>query len=80
MQVILDLIQERDFLASQQSQDGSRNLSMSSPMRGQSCDDVELSGGGSSLVVTGLTKGEKQHLAVELADTKAKLRKYRQDV
>uniref|UniRef100_A0A674PNU9 Coiled-coil domain containing 88C n=1 Tax=Takifugu rubripes TaxID=31033 RepID=A0A674PNU9_TAKRU len=36
--------------------------------------------GGSSMVVTGLTKEEKQHLAVELADTKAKLRRYRQEV
>uniref|UniRef100_A0A674PEW2 Coiled-coil domain containing 88C n=1 Tax=Takifugu rubripes TaxID=31033 RepID=A0A674PEW2_TAKRU len=35
--------------------------------------------GGSSMVVTGLTKEEKQHLAVELADTKAKLRRYRQE-
>lgn len=80
MQVILDLIQERDFLASQQSQEGSRNLSMSSPERGQSCDDVEVGSIGSSLVVTGLTKEEKRHLAVELADTKAKLRRYRQEV
>lgn len=80
MQVILDLIQERDFLASQQSQEGSGKLSMSSLQRGQSCDDVEVSSGGSSLVVTGLTKEEKQHLAVELADTKAKLRRYRQEV
>lgn len=80
MQVILDLTQERDYLASQQSREGSRNLSMTSPDRGQSCDDVEMSNGGSSLVVTGLTKEEKQHLAVELADTKAKLRRYRQEV
>lgn len=76
----MDLIQERDFLASQQSQEGSRKLSMSSHQRGQSCDDVEVSSGGSSLVVTGLTKEEKQHLSVELADTKAKLRRYRQEV
>lgn len=76
----MDLIQERDFLASQQSQEGNRNLSMSSPERGQSCDDVEVGSGGSSLVATGLTKEEKQHLAVELADTKAKLRRYRQEV
>lgn len=80
VQVILDLTQERDYLASQQSQEGSRNLSMTSLNRGQSCDDVEMSNGGSSLVVTGLTKEEKQHLAVELADTKAKLRRYRQEV
>lgn len=76
----MDLTQERDYLASQQSRESSRNLSMTSPDRGQSCDDVEMSNGGSSLVVTGLTKEEKQHLAVELADTKAKLRRYRQEV
>lgn len=80
MQVILDLTQERDYLASQQSREGSRNFSMISPDCGQSCDDVEMSNGGSSLVVTGLSKEEKQHLAVELADTKAKLRRYRQEV
>ncbi|XP_011612576.2 protein Daple [Takifugu rubripes] len=79
-EVILDLTQERDYLASQQSPEGCRNLSMTSPDRGQSCDDVEMSNGGSSMVVTGLTKEEKQHLAVELADTKAKLRRYRQEV
>lgn len=78
VQVILDLTQERDYLASQQSWKGSRN--MTSPDRGQSCNDMEMSNGGSSLVVTGLTKEEKQHLAVELADTKAKLRRYRQEV
>lgn len=80
VQVILDLTQERDYLASQQSREDSRNLSMTSPGRGQSCDHVEMSSGGSSLVVTGLTKKDKQHLAVELADTKAKLRRYRQEV
>lgn len=80
VQVILDLTQERDYLASRQSQEGSRNLGMSSPDHGQSCDDMEVSNGGSSLVMTGLTKEEKQHLAVELADTKSKLRRYRQEV
>lgn len=74
------MTQERDYLASQQSQKGSRNLSMTSPDRGHCCNDVEMSNGGSSPVVTGLTKEEKQHLAVELADTKAKLRRYRQEV
>uniref|UniRef100_A0A8D3DVB2 Coiled-coil domain containing 88C n=1 Tax=Scophthalmus maximus TaxID=52904 RepID=A0A8D3DVB2_SCOMX len=51
-EVILDLTQERDYLFSQQPQDGCRNLGME----------------------------EKQHLSVELADTKAKLRKYRQEL
>uniref|UniRef100_A0A8C2ZBT1 Coiled-coil domain containing 88C n=1 Tax=Cyclopterus lumpus TaxID=8103 RepID=A0A8C2ZBT1_CYCLU len=37
-----------------------------------------LNKGGSA--VTGLTKEEKQHLSVELADTKAKLRRYRQEL
>lgn len=70
-QVILDLTQERDYLFSQQPQDGCRNLGMGSPQRGQ------CSGG---VGVSGLTKEEKQHLSVELADTKAKLRKYRQEL
>uniref|UniRef100_A0A665TQQ5 Protein Daple-like n=1 Tax=Echeneis naucrates TaxID=173247 RepID=A0A665TQQ5_ECHNA len=35
---------------------------------------------GSTVSVSGLTKEEKQHLSVELADTKAKLRKYRQEL
>uniref|UniRef100_A0A8D3E6T4 Coiled-coil domain containing 88C n=1 Tax=Scophthalmus maximus TaxID=52904 RepID=A0A8D3E6T4_SCOMX len=55
----------------QQPQDGCRNLGMGSPQRGQ------CSGG---VGVSGLTKEEKQHLSVELADTKAKLRKYRQEL
>ncbi|AWP16918.1 putative protein Daple-like, partial [Scophthalmus maximus] len=70
-EVILDLTQERDYLFSQQPQDGCRNLGMGSPQRGQ------CSGG---VGVSGLTKEEKQHLSVELADTKAKLRKYRQEL
>lgn len=78
--MILDLIQERDFLASQQSQEGSRKLGTSSPGRGQSCEEVEASSAGSSLLAPGLTKEEKQHLSVELADTRAKLRRYRQEV
>uniref|UniRef100_A0A3Q3LK81 Coiled-coil domain containing 88C n=1 Tax=Labrus bergylta TaxID=56723 RepID=A0A3Q3LK81_9LABR len=58
-EVIVDLTQERDYLHSQQPQEGCRNLGMNSPDRGQK---------------------EKQHLSVELADTKAKLRKYRQEL
>lgn len=80
LQVILDLIQERDFLASQQSQEGSRKAIGSSPGRGQSCEQVEGSSGASSLLGAVLSKEEKQHVAVELADTKAKLRRYRQEV
>lgn len=71
--MILDLIQERDFLASQQSQEGSRKSIRSSPERGQSS-------GAWSLLGAVLSKEEKQHVAVELADTKAKLRRYRQEV
>lgn len=78
--MILDLIQERDFLASQQSQEGSRKAIRSSPERGQSCEHVEGSSGASSLLGAVLSKEEKQHVAVELADTKAKLRRYRQEV
>lgn len=77
--MILDLIQERDFLASQQSQEGSRKAIRSSPERGQSCEHVEGSSG-ASLLGAVLSKEEKQHVAVELADTKAKLRRYRQEV
>uniref|UniRef100_A0A3B4Y0S1 Coiled-coil domain containing 88C n=1 Tax=Seriola lalandi dorsalis TaxID=1841481 RepID=A0A3B4Y0S1_SERLL len=52
-EVIVDLTQERDYLFSQQPQEGCRTLSMSK---------------------------EKQHLSVELADTKAKLRRNRQEL
>uniref|UniRef100_A0A7N9AXW1 Coiled-coil domain containing 88C n=1 Tax=Mastacembelus armatus TaxID=205130 RepID=A0A7N9AXW1_9TELE len=52
-EAIADLTQERDYLTSQQPQEGS---------------------------VCGLNKEEKQHLSVELADTKAKLRRYRQEL
>nr|XP_019940612.1 PREDICTED: protein Daple-like [Paralichthys olivaceus] len=74
-EVILDLSQERDYLFSQQPQEGCRNLGTSSPQRGQSTGGVGMNVGGSAL-----TKEERQHLSVELADTKAKLRKYRQDL
>lgn len=78
--MIVDLTQERDYLSSQQPQEGCRNLGMSSPERGQSCGGVGLKNGGSAMSVSGLTKEEKQHLSVELADTKAKLRRYRQEL
>uniref|UniRef100_A0A673CTC9 Protein Daple-like n=1 Tax=Sphaeramia orbicularis TaxID=375764 RepID=A0A673CTC9_9TELE len=58
---IVDLTQERDYLSSQQPQEG-------------------VNSGGSAATVPGLTKEEKQHLSVELADTKAKLRRYRQEL
>ncbi|XP_053291192.1 protein Daple isoform X1 [Pleuronectes platessa] len=76
-EVILDLTQERDYLFSQQPQEGCRNLGMSSPQREQSAGGVGVNVGGSALT---LTKEERQHLSVELADTKAKLRKYRQEL
>ncbi|XP_031734971.1 protein Daple-like [Anarrhichthys ocellatus] len=79
-EVIVDLTQERDYLSSQQPQEGCRNLGMSSPERGQRSRGVGVNNGGSALTVPGLTKEEKQHLSVELADTKAKLRRYRQEL
>lgn len=79
-QVIVDLTQERDYLSSQQPQEGCRNLSLSSPERGLSSGCVGVNNGESAVAVSGLTKEEKQHLSVELADTKAKLRRYRQEL
>ncbi|KAI9520724.1 hypothetical protein NQZ68_015648, partial [Dissostichus eleginoides] len=78
--VILDLTQERDYLSSQQPQEGCRNLGMNSPERGQGSGGGGMSNGGSSVNTSGLTKEEKQHLSVELADTKSKLRRYRQEL
>ncbi|KAL6105085.1 ccdc88c [Pungitius sinensis] len=79
-EVIVDLTQERDYLSSQQPQEGCRNLGMSSPVRGKTSEIVGVNNSGSSAAGTGLTKEEKQHLSVELADTKAKLRRYRQEL
>ncbi|XP_049918345.1 protein Daple isoform X1 [Epinephelus moara] len=79
-EVIVDLTQERDYLSSQQPQEGCRNLGLSSPERGQSAGGVGVNNGGLAVTVSGLTKEEKQHLSVELADTKAKLRRYRQEL
>lgn len=73
----MDLTQERDYLSSRQPQEGCRNLDMSSPERGLSSGGVGVTNGGSAVI---LTKEEKQHLSVELADTKAKLRRYRQEL
>ncbi|TKS86149.1 Protein Daple [Collichthys lucidus] len=80
-EVIVDLTQERDYLFSQQPQEGCRNLGMNSPERGHhSGGDMGVNNGGLSAIVSGLTKEEKQHLSVELADTKSKLRRYRQEL
>ncbi|KAM6912936.1 protein Daple [Xenentodon cancila] len=74
-EVIVDLTQERDYLSSQQPQEGCRNLNTSGPGH---TGGVGRTNGEST--VSGLTKEEKQHLSVELADTKAKLRRYRQEL
>ncbi|XP_040916460.1 protein Daple isoform X1 [Toxotes jaculatrix] len=79
-EVIVDLTHERDYLSSQQPQEGCRTLGMSSLERGQSSGGVGVNDGGSTVTASGLTKEEKQHLSVELADTKAKLRRYRQEL
>ncbi|KAK2891460.1 protein Daple [Channa argus] len=79
-EVILDLTQERDYLFSQHPQEGCRNLGLGSLERGHGLGDVGLSNGGLAASVAGLNKEEKQHLSVELADTKAKLRRYRQEL
>ncbi|KAM9842995.1 protein Daple [Aulostomus maculatus] len=75
-EMIVDLTQERDYLSSLQPQDGH----LRSQERGQISGGVEVNNGGSALNASGLTKEEKQHLSVELADTKAKLRRYRQEL
>lgn len=77
----MDLTQERDYLSSQQTLEVCRNLSMNSPERPLGSGDACLSnGGGTILSSSGLSKEERQHLSVELADTKAKLRRYRQEL
>lgn len=81
VQVIVDLTQERDYLSSQQTLEVCRNLSMSSPERPLGSGDIGLpNGGGTALSSSGLSQEERQHLSVELADTKAKLRRYRQEL
>lgn len=79
-EVIVDLTQERDYLSSQQPQENCRDLGMSSPDRGTNCRDLAVNNGGSTVNVSGQPKEEKRHLSVELADTKAKLRRYRQEL
>uniref|UniRef100_A0A8C0FGM4 HOOK N-terminal domain-containing protein n=1 Tax=Bubo bubo TaxID=30461 RepID=A0A8C0FGM4_BUBBB len=63
-EVIVDLTQERDYLQSQQPP---------SPLKAPSPDS-------SPNPASPLSNEDKQHLAVELADTKAKLRRIRQDL
>ncbi|XP_068110682.1 protein Daple isoform X2 [Hyperolius riggenbachi] len=63
-EVIVDLTQERDYLQS---------LNPPSPVKSSSPDP-------SSNVVAHLASEHKQHLAVELADSKAKLRRIRQEL
>ncbi|XP_077394678.1 protein Daple isoform X2 [Festucalex cinctus] len=75
-EVIVDLTQERDYLSSLHPQErqpggpGQVNTSAGAP----------VNNAGSALTVANLTKQEKQHLSVELADTKAKLRRSRQEL
>ncbi|XP_074724715.1 protein Daple isoform X1 [Strix uralensis] len=63
-EVIVDLTQERDYLQSQQPP---------SPLKAPSPDS-------SPNPASPLSNEDKQHLAVELADTKAKLRRIRQEL
>lgn len=63
-EVVVDLTQERDYLQS---------LNPPSPVKSSSPDL-------SSNVVNHLATEDKQHLAVELADSKAKLRRIRQEL
>ena len=76
----MELTQERDYLFSQQPQEGCRNLGTSSLEGGLSSGGLGVNDGGSALTMSGITKEEKQHLSVELVDTKAKLRRYRQEL
>lgn len=77
-QVIVDLTQERDYLSSQQPQEFCRNLGVSSSERRKSSEGAGVNNG--EPPSSGLTTEEKQHLSVELADVKAKLRRYRQEL
>ncbi|XP_074852732.1 protein Daple isoform X2 [Carettochelys insculpta] len=63
-ELIVDLTQERDYLQSQQP---------SSPLKTSSPDS-------SPNLANCLSNEDKQHLAVELADTRAKLRRVRQEL
>ncbi|XP_051833353.1 protein Daple [Antechinus flavipes] len=63
-ELIVDLTQERDYLQSQQPP---------SPLKVSSTDSTPSP-------TSSLSSEDKQHLAVELADTKAKLRRIRQEL
>uniref|UniRef100_A0A5F8GT10 Coiled-coil domain containing 88C n=1 Tax=Monodelphis domestica TaxID=13616 RepID=A0A5F8GT10_MONDO len=63
-ELIVDLTQERDYLQSQQP---------SSPLKLSSTDSTPSP-------TNSISSEDKQHLAVELADTKAKLRRIRQEL
>ncbi|MBN3296131.1 DAPLE protein, partial [Amia calva] len=63
-EVIVELTQERDYLQSQQPQ---------SPLRNSSLEHQPGP-------ITLLSKEDRQHLAVELADSKAKMRRTRQEL
>ncbi|CAB1335380.1 unnamed protein product [Coregonus sp. 'balchen'] len=67
-EAIVELTQERDYLQSQQP---SNHLGYPNPER----TDLGLGG-----PISWLSKEDRQHLAVELADTKAKLRRSRQEL
>ncbi|XP_077586844.1 protein Daple [Stigmatopora nigra] len=74
-EVIVDLTQERDYLSSLHPE----GRLMANQERGNTGGAL-VNNNGSVSTVAGLTKEEKRHLSVELADTKAKLRRYRQEL
>lgn len=63
-QLIVDLTQERDYLQAQHPP---------SPAKSSSADSTPSP-------TSSLSSEDKQHLAVELADTKARLRRVRQEL
>ncbi|XP_061700715.1 protein Daple isoform X2 [Syngnathoides biaculeatus] len=75
-EVLVDLTQERDYLSSLNPQE----RQISTPEEANISGRLLVSNKGSALTVASLTKEEKQHLSVELAETKAKLRRYRQEL
>lgn len=64
LQLIVDLTQERDYLQAQQPP---------SPLKSSSAESTPSP-------TSSLSGEDKQHLAVELADTKARLRRVRQEL
>ena len=79
-QVILDLTQERDFLSSQQPRVGYGSVGVYSPEQKPHSAGLVVANGGPVTSGPEHTKEEKHHLSVELADNKAKLRRYRQEL